>query len=81
MGALMATGNGLAGQSGRGGALPQLYAATPPDVASGDYYGPDGPFEMRGDPSGRHVGRRPRRRRRRAPVAFSEELTGVTYAW
>ncbi|WP_016700199.1 oxidoreductase [Actinoalloteichus spitiensis] len=32
------------------GAAPQLYAATMPDVRSGDYYGPDGPGEARGGP-------------------------------
>ena len=50
MGVLMATGNVLAGQSAEGGALPQLFVATAEGVASGDYYGPDGPFEMRGSP-------------------------------
>ena len=33
-----------------GGALPTLRAATDPDVKTGDYYGPDGWFEMRGAP-------------------------------
>jgi NAD(P)-dependent dehydrogenase (short-subunit alcohol dehydrogenase family) len=32
------------------GTLPTLYAATSPDVRGGDYYGPDGMFEMRGLP-------------------------------
>ena len=40
----------LIGQSPAMGALPQLYAATMPDVASGEYYGPDGIGEMRGFP-------------------------------
>ncbi|MFE0423649.1 oxidoreductase [Streptomyces sp. NPDC058953] len=30
------------------GALPQLRAATARDAAGGEFYGPDGPFEMRG---------------------------------
>jgi NAD(P)-dependent dehydrogenase (short-subunit alcohol dehydrogenase family) len=38
------------GQSVEHGALPTLYAATSPDVRGGDYYGPDGMFEMRGWP-------------------------------
>ena len=82
MGALMATGNALAGQSAEGGARPQLYAATAPGVASGDYYGPDGPFEMRGAPKA--VGMSGAARDDAAPRslwALSEELTGVTYAW
>ncbi|MFD1150489.1 oxidoreductase [Saccharothrix hoggarensis] len=33
------------------GALPQLYAATSPDVEPGGYYGPDGFREMRGHPA------------------------------
>ena len=32
------------------GALPQLYAATDPDVRGGEYFGPDGLYEMRGSP-------------------------------
>jgi len=82
MGALMAAGNALAGQSAEGGALPQLYAATADGVASGDYYGPDGPFEMRGGP--KKVGMSGAARDDEAPGtlwALSETLTGVTYAW
>jgi NAD(P)-dependent dehydrogenase (short-subunit alcohol dehydrogenase family) len=64
------------------GALPQLYAATMPDVAGNDYYGPDGLLEQRGHPT--KVGRT--RRARDADAArrlwsLSEDLTGVTYAW
>ena len=82
MGVLMATGNMLAGQSAEGGALPQLFAATAEGVASGDYYGPDGPFEMRGAPKA--VGMSGAARDAEAPGtlwALSERLTGVTYAW
>jgi protochlorophyllide reductase len=32
------------------GTLPMLYAATSPNVRGGDYYGPDGMFEIRGLP-------------------------------
>ena len=32
------------------GALPQLYAATMPDVRADDYFGPDGFAEQRGHP-------------------------------
>ncbi|MES2641759.1 MAG: oxidoreductase [Myxococcota bacterium] len=37
-------------QSAERGALPTVYAAAAPDVASGDYYGPDGLFEVWGYP-------------------------------
>ena len=82
MTAFMATGSVLAAQSAEAGALPQLYAATMPDVASGAFYGPDGPFEMRGGP--KPVGMSGAARddeAARALWARSEELTGVTYTW
>jgi len=48
----MAHGMGFAtrlfGQPASYGALPQLYAATAEGVHGGDYFGPDGPGEMRG---------------------------------
>lgn len=37
------------GQSDIAGALPILHAATSPSVRGGDYYGPDGPGEIRGN--------------------------------
>ncbi|MFI7416808.1 oxidoreductase [Nonomuraea sp. NPDC049684] len=37
-------------QSPDQGALPQLYAATAPDAADGQFYGPDGLAELRGAP-------------------------------
>lgn len=40
----------LTSQPAARGALPLLYAATAPDVAGGDYYGPDGFRELRGHP-------------------------------
>lgn len=56
-----AEGGGIAGrltermlrpmcQSQSQGALPQLYAATQSDVKGGNYYGPCGAMEMRGEP-------------------------------
>ena len=42
--------NALLSQSAEQGALPQLYAATAPDVSGGDYIGPDGWMQMRGYP-------------------------------
>jgi NAD(P)-dependent dehydrogenase (short-subunit alcohol dehydrogenase family) len=47
-GTLTTMGNALFGQSAGRGALPQLYAATAPDVPGGSYWGPDGPGEQRG---------------------------------
>jgi len=63
------------------GALPTLYAATSPDAAPGQYYGPDGPLEMTGQPT---VARKSKRARDAAVAAelweASERLTGVRYA-
>jgi NAD(P)-dependent dehydrogenase (short-subunit alcohol dehydrogenase family) len=64
------------------GALPQLYAATMPDVAPNSYYGPDGFMEQRGHP--KPVGRTNRASNAddaKRLWAMSEELTGVTYPW
>lgn len=79
---LLAVADKVAGQSDRMGALPQLYAATMPDVAPDDYWGPDGLREQRGHPT--RVGRT--KHAQNADDAGelwkrSEELTGVTYAW
>ncbi|MER5772370.1 oxidoreductase [Streptomyces sp. NPDC001985] len=43
-------GNPLFAQTPDRGALPQLYAATAPDVTGGQFIGPDGPAELRGAP-------------------------------
>ena len=80
--AVMGVVGRVVAQSATQGALPQLYAATSPDVRSGDYFGPDGPFESRGWP--RRVGmtsaaRDPEAARRLWTA--SEEATGVVYAW
>ncbi|KOG13667.1 MULTISPECIES: oxidoreductase [Streptomyces] len=73
-------GNPLLAQRPERGALPQLYAATAPDVTGGDFVGPDGPAELRGTPT---------RVRLSAPAAdpatgrrlweLSEDLTEVRY--
>lgn len=44
-------GNPLFAQTVARGALPQLYAATAPDVAGGQFIGPDGLAELRGRPT------------------------------
>jgi protochlorophyllide reductase len=81
-GAFMATGNRIVAQSDEAGAKPQLYAATMADVEQGDYFGPSGLFELRGDP-GRVDMTAAARDAAAAGLLWSvsEELTGVTYAW
>ena len=70
------------GQSDEQGALPQLYAATAPDVASGEYIGPDGPFEARGFPRRTASSRASHDEAAAARLwDVSAELTGVTYDW
>ncbi len=76
---VMKIGNAVLAQSDEGGALPSVYAATMPDVRSGDYWGP-GVLELRGAP--KRVGRS--RAASDLPAARrlweeSERLTGVTY--
>ena len=72
--------NPIFGMKPLAGALPTLRAATDPDVISGDYYGPDGFYEMRGAPV--RVGTN--RRAKNEGVArrlweVSEQRTGVRY--
>jgi NAD(P)-dependent dehydrogenase (short-subunit alcohol dehydrogenase family) len=72
----------LIGQSDVMGALPQLYAATMPDVAGNDYWGPGGFQEQRGYP--KKVGRTSRAKNAddaKRLWTLSEELTGTTFPW
>jgi NAD(P)-dependent dehydrogenase (short-subunit alcohol dehydrogenase family) len=84
-GGLMARGMGLAtrlfAQPARDGALPVLYAATAEDVHGGEYFGPDGPGEMRGrHPKQVQFSRAAHDEAAAARLwAVSEELTGVTF--
>ncbi len=76
----MNIGNALFAQPASMGALPSLYAAASPDVASGDYIGPDGLQQMRGYPTKvgcRKLARDPDLQGRW--WALSEKLTGVKY--
>lgn len=76
---VMKVGNALLAQSDEGGALPSLYAATMPDVRTGDYWGP-GLLEMRGTP--KRVGRSAAASDDAAAQRLweeSERLTGVVY--
>ena len=82
MGRTMNLGNRLVAQTDAQGALPQLYAATMPEVKGGEYYGPNGPFEMRGSP--KKVGSTRASRDTNAAKRLwdiSEKETGVTYNW
>jgi len=79
---VLAVGDRLFGQPDHMGALPQLYAATMPDVLADDYWGPDAFREQRGYPT--RVGRSARALDRADAArlwTLSEELTGVTYPW
>jgi NAD(P)-dependent dehydrogenase (short-subunit alcohol dehydrogenase family) len=78
--AVMAVTNRLLGQSPEMGALPELYAATRPNLDGGLFIGPDGFEEQRGYPK---VVSPVRAGRDEATAArlwdVSEELTGVSY--
>jgi NAD(P)-dependent dehydrogenase (short-subunit alcohol dehydrogenase family) len=78
---LSALGNSFLAQSDSMGALPQLYAATMPDVVSGEYFGPDGAFERAGHPT--RVGMTAHARDDADAARLwqvSEDLTGVTFS-
>ena len=67
-------------QSAEDGALPSLYAATAPGVISGDYYGPDGIMEIRGNPKRANRTAAARDEALAADLwRKSEELTDVHY--
>jgi NAD(P)-dependent dehydrogenase (short-subunit alcohol dehydrogenase family) len=70
----------LVSQSAEDGALPSLFAATAPEVLSGDYYGPGGFLEVRGAP--KKVGRTSAAKDGEVAAALwerSEQLTGVSF--
>ena len=77
---VMSAANRVLAQSDSRGALPSLYAATAPDVVNGGFYGPDGPFGLRGTPRRQrpfHAARDRSTARRLWDVA--ESLTGVAF--
>lgn len=70
------------GQSSASGALPQLRAATAPDVRGGDYFGPRGPAEARGRPKRVRMSKNAQDdKAARLLWEISEELTGVRYVF
>ena len=72
----------LVGQSAARGALPTVCAATSPDMAGGDYVGPSGIGELRGDPVKVGMTRAARDQADALRLwTVSEELTGVRYEW
>jgi NAD(P)-dependent dehydrogenase (short-subunit alcohol dehydrogenase family) len=74
-------GNQLLAQPPQAGVLPQLYAATAPDVAGGSYWGPSGPGELRGEVApARTTGPARDRELARALWELTEEQTGVRHA-
>jgi NAD(P)-dependent dehydrogenase (short-subunit alcohol dehydrogenase family) len=71
--------SGLVGQSAAKGALSQLRAATDPDATGGQYYGPSGFMEFRGNPVVVSSNERSHDKElQRALWIESERLTGVT---
>jgi NAD(P)-dependent dehydrogenase (short-subunit alcohol dehydrogenase family) len=77
---VMANGVKLVGQSEEKGALPQLYAATAPDVKGGEYYGPNGIAENRGYPKLVDSTSASKDTETAARLwVLSEDLTGVTF--
>jgi NAD(P)-dependent dehydrogenase (short-subunit alcohol dehydrogenase family) len=77
---VMRLGVRIIGQSDEQGALPQLYAATAPDVHGGEYYGPSGFGESRGYPkrvTSTSTSRDPELAARLWSI--SQDLTGVRY--
>jgi NAD(P)-dependent dehydrogenase (short-subunit alcohol dehydrogenase family) len=75
-------GNRLFAQSAAMGALPELYAATAPDVQGGDYIGPTGLGGMRGYPAKARSNAKSYDQAQAGRLwAISEELTGVKYAF
>jgi NAD(P)-dependent dehydrogenase (short-subunit alcohol dehydrogenase family) len=77
---LMTLGNRLVAQPAAMGALPTLYAATSPSMISGMLIGPDGMFDMRGNPEVVVPSKRAQDVELGKRLwALSEELTGVSF--
>jgi NAD(P)-dependent dehydrogenase (short-subunit alcohol dehydrogenase family) len=73
-------GNKILAQSAQMGSLPELSAATDPDLLGGSFIGPDGLFEQRGHPTVVRSNKKSHDERMAADLwTLSEELTGVSY--
>ncbi|MCF6390184.1 oxidoreductase [Mycobacterium sp. MBM] len=78
--AMMTVSDLFIGQDPAHGALPQLYAATMPDVRGGQYWGPDGFLEMAGRPTLVRSSKKSYDQHTQERLwTVSEELTGVAY--
>jgi NAD(P)-dependent dehydrogenase (short-subunit alcohol dehydrogenase family) len=78
---VMSAANRVFAQSAAMGALPEIYAATSPEVRGGDFIGPGGLLGGRGFPTKAESSRRSHDPKTAARLwAISEQLTGVTYA-
>jgi len=78
--AVMTVGIRIVGQSDAKGALPQLYAATAPEVRGGEFFGPNGPGENRGYPKRVDSSSASKQAATAARLwSTSEDLTGVRY--
>ncbi len=79
--ALMSLSGAVLAQSAAKGAIPTLHAALAPGVAGGSYWGPNGPFEMRGAAPAPAVALKKARSERTGAGLWtlSEKLTGVRY--
>ncbi|QYG94954.1 SDR family NAD(P)-dependent oxidoreductase [Iamia sp. SCSIO 61187] len=79
---VMELANRVAAQSAADGALPQLYAATMPDVRGGEYFGASRLFETRGAPTRVESTKRSHSRADASRLwHVSEQLTDVRYPW
>jgi len=80
MARIMDIGNRMLAQSALMGALPNLYAATAPDVVGGDFIGPDGPGQNWGYPKKVTSNRRSHDRSDADRLwRISEQQTGVSF--
>jgi NAD(P)-dependent dehydrogenase (short-subunit alcohol dehydrogenase family) len=79
---VLSAANRVFAQSAAMGALPEIYAATSPEVRGGDYIGPDGFLGQRGFPRKAESSSRSRDQEVAARLwTVSEQLTGVTYSF
>lgn len=70
--------NGIGAQPARIGALPEVYAATAPELRGGEYIGPSGFMELRGHPKQVSVRRAKGQERMRERLwNLTAELTGI----